>query len=414
MSDELSLRQRAIRLKLAGWSVSGICHRLERSRDWFYKWWSRYTDEGAAGLRERSCAPQTASRICPSEIRQTILAIRDRLMRRHGPRERYRLAGAPTIRYELACLGYEMLPSLRTIERVLQTEGRTSPAFRPQPQAASSDYPGRLATRSNQLHQLDLIGPRYLKGSRRHWFFLVYRDVYDHALYVEFQPKPKMENVLDFVVHAWQRLGLPERLQVDNSELFGLTSHPGALSRFVRLALWVGVELTFIPEHEPWRNGAIEWFNGWLQERMLSIPLRSPTQVRHEVAAMMTTCWDEHIHPHLNFQTTTQVRRGPDRPHLAARFQRAATTPAGDHRPRDVYSPRAALGAYHDFGHQVQRRQTVGASLCPGSALYAHHDAQSLLSGLSSQAIRVPVCGQTKTVSDLMAVIFRQVLSALK
>jgi len=309
MSSELYLRQRAIRLKQAGWSVSWICRRLDRSRDWFYKWWGRYTDEGAAGLRERSRAPHRAPRVCPPGMRQAILEIRARLVRRHGPRERYQLAGAPTIRYELACLGYEALPSLRTIERVLQAAGRTSPAFRPQPRAASSDYPGQPATHSNQLHQLDLIGPRYLKGSRRQWFFLVYRDSYDHAVYVEFQPKPKMETVLDFVVRAWQRLGLPDWLQVDNSELFGLTSHPGALSRFVRLALWVGVELAFIPEHEPWRNGAIEWFNGWLQDRVLAIPLRSPTQVRREVAAMMSTCWTEHIHPRLNFQTTAQVRR---------------------------------------------------------------------------------------------------------
>jgi hypothetical protein len=230
------------------------------------------------------------------------------------------LAGAPTIRYELACLGYEPLPSLRTIERVLHAAGRTSPAVRPQPRTASSDYPGRPATHSNQLHYLDLIGPRYLKGSRRHWFFLVYRDSYDHAVYVEFQPKPKMEDVLNFVVHAWQRLGLPDRVQVDNSELFGLTSHPGSLSRFVRLALWVGVEVTFIPEHEPWRNGAIEWFNGWLQERVLSIPLRSPAQVRRELAALMTTCWEEHIHPQLNFQTTAQVRRDLTRRTLPHNF----------------------------------------------------------------------------------------------
>jgi putative transposase len=310
MSSELYLRQRAIRLKQAGWSVSWICRRLSRGRDWFYKWWGRYTDEGAAGLRERSRAPQMASRFWSPDIRRAILEIRDRLVRRRGPRERYRLAGAPTIRYELACLGYEPLPSLRTIERVLQREGRTSPVFRPQPRAAASDYPGRPATHSNQIHQMDLIGPRYLKGSHRQWFFLVYRDNYDQAVYVEFQPKPKMEAVLEFVVRAWQRLGLPDRVQVDNSELFGLTSHPGSLSRFVRLALWVGVELTFIPEHEPWRNGAIEWFNGWLQDRVLSIPLRSPTQVRRELAAMMTTCWTEHIHPGLNFQTTTQVRRG--------------------------------------------------------------------------------------------------------
>ncbi len=69
------------------------------------------------------------------------------------------------------------------------------------------------------------------------------------------------------------------------------------------------MELTFIPEHEPWRNGSIEQFNGWLQERVLSIPLRSPAQVRRELVAMMGTCFHEHIHPLLNFQTTAQVRR---------------------------------------------------------------------------------------------------------
>ena len=202
MSCELHLRQRAIRLRQAGSSVSWICRQLHRSRDWFYKWWGRYTDDGAAGLRERSRTPRSARRICTPEMRQAILEIRDRLMRRHGPRERYRLAGAPTIRHELEGLGYEALPSLRTIERVLQGASRTSPTFRPQPSSTAHDYPAHPATRSNQFHQLDLIGPRYLKGSRRQWFFLVCRDVYDHAIYVEFQPKPKMEGILDFVVHA--------------------------------------------------------------------------------------------------------------------------------------------------------------------------------------------------------------------
>jgi transposase InsO family protein len=282
---------------------------LERSREWFYKWWNRYQLEGASGLRDRSHAPKTNPQRWSSEIRQAILDIRDRLMRRRGPRERYRLAGAPTIRHELACLGYDPLPSLRTIVRILQADGRTSPAFRTQPCASSSSYLAVRVTHSNQRHQVDLIGPRYLKGSRRQWFFLVYRDVYDGAVFVEFQPKPRMETVLAFVVRAWQRLGLPNILQVDNSDLFGLTSHPGSLNRFVRLALLVGVDLTFIPEHEPWRNGSIENFNGWLQERLLAIPLHSPAHVRRELRAMMETCFHEHIHPSLNFQTTAQVRR---------------------------------------------------------------------------------------------------------
>ena len=309
MSHELNLRQRAIRLKQAGRAVMWICSQLERSREWFYKWWDRYLKEGAAGLRDRSRAPLTERSKLPNDIRQAILETRDQLMRRHGPRERYRLAGAATIRHELACLGYQPLPSLRTIDRVLQRGGRTSPAFQLQPRVASHDYPGQAPKRSNQLHQVDLVGPRYLKGSRRQWFFLVYRDVYDGAVYVEFQPKPKLGTVLAFVVRAWQHWGLPDILQADNSDLFGLTSHPGSLNRFVRLALLVGVELTFIPEHEPWRNGAIEHFNGWFQERLFAIQLRSPAQVRRELTAMMTTCYQEHLHPHLHFQTTAQVRK---------------------------------------------------------------------------------------------------------
>lgn len=309
MSQEIKLRQRAIRLKEAGRTVSWICQHVERSREWFYKWWNRYLQEGAAGLRDRSHAPHNQRRSWSQEICRAILQIRDRLMRRQGARQRYRLAGAPTIRHELACLGYEPLPSLRSIERILQRGERTSPTFRAQPSASSSTYPVPLVRRSNQRHQLDLIGPRYLKGSRREWFFLVYRDIYDGAVFVEFQPTPKLETVLAFAVRAWQSVGLPEILQVDNSELFGLTSHPGSLNRFVRLALLVGVELTFIPEHEPWRNGSIEQFNGWLQERLFAITLHSPAQVRCELRAMGETCFHEHIHPALNFQTTADVRQ---------------------------------------------------------------------------------------------------------
>ena len=322
MSHELSLRQKAVRWKQAGRSVNWICQQLERSREWFYKWWNRYQMEGAGGLRDRSPAPKSNPQRWSSEIRQAILDIRDRLMRRRGPRERYRLAGAPTIRHELACLGYNPLPSLRTIVRILQAGGRTSPAFRTQPCASSSSYPAVRITHSNQRHQVDLIGPRYLKGSRRQWFFLVYRDVYDGTVFVEFQPKPRLEMVLAFVVRAWQRLGLPDILQVDNSDLFGLTSHPGSLNRFVRLALLVGVELVFIPEHEPWRNGSIEHFNGWLQERLRVIPLHSPAQVRRELNAMMDVRFHEHIHPHLHFQTTAQVRKNLPQRTLPHNFRR--------------------------------------------------------------------------------------------
>jgi hypothetical protein len=44
MSDELTARQRAIRLRLVGRSVKQICSSLSRGETWFRKWWSRYLE----------------------------------------------------------------------------------------------------------------------------------------------------------------------------------------------------------------------------------------------------------------------------------------------------------------------------------------------------------------------------------
>lgn len=323
MSAEFHLRQRAVRQRLAGKPVTFICRQLERSRDWFYTWWQRYQAEGANGLRGRSCAPKAAPGQLSTEVRQAIVTIRDRLVRQRGSRERYRLAGAPTIRRELEGLGYAPLPSLRAIGRVLQQANRTSPPFCVQPTRPVAAYPGPQATHSNRVHQFDLVGPRYLKGRKVRYYFLVYKDAYDQTAHVEFWPKPTLDTVLGFVVRAWQRLGLPEYLQVDNGVLFAGTGRwPGSLNRFIRLVLLVGVKLVFIPEGQPFRNGSVENFNGWFQARLLAIQLHSPAQVRRELKALMEVCFRQNIHAHLGFQTPQQVRRPFHPRRLPANFKR--------------------------------------------------------------------------------------------
>ena len=249
MSEEFQKRQKAIRLHLAGKSISFICELLERSKSWFYKWLGRYQTQGANGLKDVSRAPKISPHQTAEDIRQAILKIRDRLIKRRGPKARYRLAGAPTILLELESLGYNSLPSTRTVERIVQEGQRTNPPFRTQPASATLTYPGPRATTSNQVHQFDLVGPRYLKGCSTRYYFLVYKDVHDLTPYLEFQPEPNMEIVLAFLVRAWQRLGLPRYVQVDNGKLFtGLGRWAGTISRFIRLVLLVGVEVVFIPE----------------------------------------------------------------------------------------------------------------------------------------------------------------------
>ena len=66
MHDELSARQRAISLRLAGRPVKSICSALGRSDAWFHKWWGRYLEAGPDGLYDLTRANHhIAQRISP-------------------------------------------------------------------------------------------------------------------------------------------------------------------------------------------------------------------------------------------------------------------------------------------------------------------------------------------------------------
>src|SRR5215510_8882717 len=164
MSDEFTARQRAIALRLGGRSVKSICSTLGRSEFWFYKWWRRYLESGAEGLFDLTRANHHVAQRIPPELERTILSIRRRLQAHAVPATRYRLIGADAILAELKALNVRPLPGRRTIERVLQRNGLTAPRVRLSPLLPRQDYPGPQAKASNQLHEVDLVGPVYLKG----------------------------------------------------------------------------------------------------------------------------------------------------------------------------------------------------------------------------------------------------------
>ena len=51
MRNELSDRQQAIRMRLAGETIATIYRTLQRSEAWVRKWWHRYLASGGEGLR---------------------------------------------------------------------------------------------------------------------------------------------------------------------------------------------------------------------------------------------------------------------------------------------------------------------------------------------------------------------------
>jgi putative transposase len=322
MNDELTARQRAISLRLAGRSVKHICSALGRTEAWFHKWWRRYLEAGPDGLYDLTRANhQVARRIAP-ELERTILSIRRRLQAHATPATRYRLTGAAAIRAELRTLGVRPLPCERTIGRVLERNGLTAPRVRLAPLLPRQEWPGPQARASNELHEVDLVGPIYLKGSGQRYYIWVGKDAFDGGVCLRLADSRRMNEVLWFLGECWKDLGRPEQVQLDNArELAGWGPGARTLSRVIRLCLRFGVSPVFIPAGEPQFNGSVENFNGWFQEPLLDRRYRRPGDLRRELARLQEAVNTQHIHPRLGGQTPAAHRRGLRLQKLPANFE---------------------------------------------------------------------------------------------
>ncbi len=310
MNDELSARHRAITLRLAGRSIKAVCAGVGRTEAWFHKWWGRYLEAGPPGLYDLTRANHHVAQQISPELERTILSVRRRLQAHAAPDTRYCLIGAPAIRAELQSLDVRPLPCERTIERVLERHGITAPRVRFAPLLPRQEYPGPQARASNELHEVDLVGPIYLRGSGHRYYIWVGKDAFDGAICLRLANSRCMEEVLWFLGECWKDLGLPEQVQFDNArELAGWGPAARTLSRVIRLCLRLGISPVFIPEGEPQFNGSVENFNGWFQEPLLQHHFRRPGDLRRELARLQEAVNTQHVHPRVRGQTPAQHRR---------------------------------------------------------------------------------------------------------
>lgn len=320
MKDEFSDRHQAIKLRLAGQSVEVICQTLERSREWFHTWWRRYQALGATGLYDLTRTRQRTTLISP-EMERTILTIRKRLESTYHPQTRYALIGASTIQAELKALHIRSVPCVRTIERVLQRNGVTLPRVRLAHFLSMHVYPAPQAQDSNQLHQMDLVGPIYLKGQKQRYYIFVCKDVFDGAVCLKLGRSRKMEAVLAFLGDCWKTLGRPKQVQLDNArEYLGWGAAARYLSRLIRLCLRFEVEPIFIPPARPQYNGSVENFNGWFQPRLFQRHFTRASPLKRELQRLQETVNTQHVQRRLGGLTPEQYRRRKKLQKLPPRF----------------------------------------------------------------------------------------------
>lgn len=253
---EYDKRKQAISRRQAGETVTDIAASLGKSRQWFYNWWKRYEDSDGADdwYVDQSRAPKTTPTKVSATVEQQVIDARRQL-----ERKRIAQTGAIAITYHLRSQGIDP-PPVWTINRIIARNelNKSIPQRR-----STKNYPELFF----HSHQMDLVGPRYIKDDGRFYNVNIIDTCTRHCLVKPFRSKAS-RNIAETLAEFWATHGMPDALQMDNELAFrGSNRYPRSFGVVVRLALAIGVSPVFIPIKEPWRNGIVERFNRTYDER---------------------------------------------------------------------------------------------------------------------------------------------------
>lgn len=296
--QEIEYRRLAFKLFESGKSVAHILKRIPRSRSWLFKWKERFKRNGWRALDSLSKAPANSPQQHSEETLELVLRVRDRLEKSavglSGPREihkeikRRHLLKSP--------------PSLASIKRWLKQAAGVETAQSP----AAAHYPTFQQADDLAVLSCDWIA-RYLTGGEKVFAFHTI-NLRTHCLAQTIRADKSTASACEHVLEAFSTLGLPDFLQIDNDAAFtGLGRTRPVVGRFIRLLLYLGVEVIFIPPGEPKRNYLVERANGiWAKSFWEKDHFSSVREVQRK-APKFLTWYENYAPPSLHGKTVKQA-----------------------------------------------------------------------------------------------------------
>jgi len=246
------LREKAIKRYKNGEFPKEICQSLGKGKTWFFKWLKRYKLDGKDWAKSHSRKPHQSPKRIDEIMEQMVIETR-----KHLEKKLYSQIGALAISYNLNKQGI-ISPPISTINKILRRNDLIHQKTHYIPKGVN--YPSLVISRSNYLHQLDVVGPRYLKEDGRFYSINII-DAYDRRNSINPDRRQNRMAIIKALISSWHTLGIPLYLQMDNQlAMRGSNQYPHSFGAVIRLCLHLGIQPLFIPLAEPWRNGIIEHF----------------------------------------------------------------------------------------------------------------------------------------------------------
>ena len=303
--DEIRYRRLACRFCDKEKSGAEILKRVARSRTWLCKWKKRFEQKRWQALDSRSKAPNRPATRYDKRVVRLGLRLRKRL-----PHAEVGLSGARAIRNEVRVHRLiRPVPALSTSKRWLKAAGliaggapKTTPPFSPTP-AIGGDFACAACDWT----------ARSLEGGEQGFVFHTV-DTPTHALAQSSRSDKSTASVCAHLLPACAGLGVPDFRQLDTDAAFtGLGKTPGGGGRFLRLALYLGSEVIFIPPGEPQRNALVEGLPQlWAQSFWHKNPFTSVPAFQRQ-SPQFLAWYDDYAPPALHGLSVKEARRGVNR-----------------------------------------------------------------------------------------------------
>jgi len=348
-------------VRTAGVPVAAACRRFGVSRKTAYKWLSRYGEDQAAALVDRSRAPVARPRRTGEDLARRILELRAQFG-----------WGARKLHADLRGRGVPV-PSVRTVHAVLERAGVVTPP------APVDTAPTRFErARCNELWQVDFKS--FLEVDRARLEHLTILD--DHSRYLlafTRVPDLSMASAWRVLWKVFGEVGLPESLLSDNA--FGSTrSQPRTLSWFDCRLIRLGIRPLHGRPYHPQTQGKVERVHGSLERECFPRARKDdPVLFERDCAA-----WRQlynHRRPHEALGDQPPITRWQKSPRVRPRRLPEIVYPAGTHLRRVATSGDVHFKAF---------RLVAGKGLAGQWVALEEHDHEIVLRYSTYTLRRIP------------------------